>query len=207
MPSETHDSQDTADTDDTPASEAINIPGEFPASFTVEEFIEFANEQNWEFIGFDIAETHATPLWNFTYQTRDGVMILVTSNSTDDGDGPRDRVSVIGKRIHYTDCDVQETPIQRMSTVPGRRLKIELPKTIAEQIDYTPGEPLSESQFNDLFNGTGWGDDSDTTLDWLSGRPMSKQPLSEATFEDIKHTVTVIEDIRAHNKSTSELTE
>lgn len=179
----------------------IDIPKRFPASFSIDELTEVATEQNWEFIDFNKVETDDTQSWNFAYQTPDGVMIIVSSKSPGGSDKPKGYVSAIGNRVHFTDYDVHESPLQRMSTVPGRQLNVGLPQTVTEKLDYTPSEPLSESQFNDLFNGTEWCTDSDTTVDWISSRPQSKQPLRETTLEDIKHAVTVMEAIHSDTES------
>ena len=191
----THDSPNPGMTEEEPASETVSIPGEFPGEFTVEELIEVGEEENWDLITFNKIEDDDTPTWDLAYETPAGVTIIMFSQLDTDSDEVVRNLNVLGGRVHVTDYDVYTDIADRMSTVTNGKAPVGLPETIAEKLNHTPGETLSESQFNDLFTITGWPHDAEATIDHATVGLQSRQCLHSTTIETLRETVTTIEAI------------
>lgn len=199
----THDSPNPGMTEEEPPSEALTVPGEFPAEFTVEELIELGEDENWDLITFNKIEDDDISTWDFAYETPAGVTIIMFSQPDTDLDEVARNLNVLGGRVHVTDYDVYTDIAERMNTVTNGKSPVGLPETIAEKLNHTSGERLSESQFNDLFTVTGWPHDEEATIDHASVGLQSRQYLHNATIERFRETVTTIESI--HNDYESKL--
>lgn len=195
----THDSPNPGVAEERPASDVINIPGDFPASFTVDELIEVGEDENWNLINFDAIQEDPSLGWDLAYETPGGVTIIINSQPNPDADTKTRNVKLFAGRVHVTEYDVYESITDRFTGLPNTSVRVRLPETIADKIDHTPGEPLSESQFNELFTVTEWphDPDSDTTIDTLTVGLDSRHYLDDITLEELQNAVTVLEGIRS----------
>ena len=187
-------------------SDLTDITSEFPASFTFEELDDVAAEENWGLIECTTYPDSDESAWEITCNPSENITVLIHSQTDRSDDELLRNVCIFGDFIHITDYDVYETLIERVSEATNGKLVANLKDNICEKINHTKGEPLSESQFNELFTDTEQSNEFEGTegaIDSLLVMPDSSRYLHDVTLEDIRIDVAVIEEI--HNDHEAKL--